>query len=248
MSTSTEIHTTDLASAGTRVTGADAPPSGPARPSPMAVVRAMAPTLLVDVALPYLVYLLLSRAGMSDVAALAWSALPAVLSVVVTAVRARRLNGVGMVVLGSIAVGIGTSLLSGDPRFAVARDALPGAVFALVLAGSLLVGGRPLLFHLIRATGETYRPGLRALMDHQWSVNPAYRTALRRATAVGAAVMAIEVGVRLLAAATLPVAVAMPLLQVQSFVVWAGLILLLRRTMIRAARSGAPDAERHVSA
>lgn len=251
MSTPAEIRTADRPSAGNRVTGngsAVPPPSDPARPSPTAVLRSMAPSLLVDVALPYLVYLLLTGQGMSDVSALAWSCVPAVLSVAWAAVRTRRLNGVGMIVLGSIAIGIGTSLLSGDPRFAVARDALPGAVLALVLAGSLLLGGRPLLFHLVRATGETYRPGLRALMDHQWSMNPAYRTALRRASAVGVVAMAAEVCVRLVVAATLPVAVALPLLQIQSFAVWVGLILLLRRTMVRAARRGTPAGERHLTA
>ncbi|MBW0103886.1 hypothetical protein [Pseudonocardia sp. KRD291] len=86
------------------------------------------------------------------------------------------------------------------------------------------------------------------LMEHQWSVNPEYRTALRRSTAVGAVVMALEVGVRLVAAATLPVAVALPLLQVQSVVVWVGMGLLLRRAMVRAARRGTPAAERHVTA
>ncbi|MBW0103887.1 hypothetical protein [Pseudonocardia sp. KRD291] len=87
MSTPAEVRT-----AGTRGTGdgsAAPPASGPGRPSPMTVLRGMAPSLLLDVALPYLLYLLLTGVGMSDVAALAWSALPVVLTVAVTAVRAR---------------------------------------------------------------------------------------------------------------------------------------------------------------
>lgn len=211
-------------------------PSGPGRPSAMVLLRRLGPSLLIDVALPYTVYLVLTGQGMSDVAVLAWSALPPVLSVLVTAARSRRLNGLGAVVLSSIAVGIGMSLLSGDPAFAVARDALPTAVLAVLLAGSLLTGGRPLLYFLVRGAGEPFRPGLREILERQWSESPAYRTMLRRATAVGAAVLVVEVGVRLVVAATLPVAVALPLLQIQSLVFWVGMILLLRRTMIRAGR------------
>lgn len=211
-------------------------PSGSGRPSATVLLRRVGPTLLIDLALPYLTYLVLTGQGVSQVAALAWSALPPVLSVLVTAARSRRLNGLGAVVLGSISVGIGMSLLSGDPAFAVARDALPTAVLAVLLAGSLLTGRRPLLYFLVRGAGEPFRPGLREVLDHRWSASPAFRRMLRRATAVGAAVLVVEVGVRLLAAATLPVAVALPLLQIQSLVFWVGMILLLRRTMIRAGR------------
>ena len=227
-----------------QTTGPGGGPAAPGRPSAAAILRNAGPSLLVDVALPYLVYLLLTGQGLSEVSALAWSCLPPALGVLVTAARARRLNGVGVIVLCSIGIGIATSLISDDPTFAVARDAVPNVVIAVLLAGSLLCGGRPLLFHLLRAVGGTYRPGLREILEHQWAVNPHSRTVLRRATAVGAAILLAEAGLRLLAAELLPVAVALPVLQVQSVVVWAGMVLLLRRALVRAGRRPVAGSDR----
>ena len=108
----------------TPTTTPTATPSATAPAGRGAVLRQTVGSLLVDAALPYLVYVVLTGQGMSDVAALAWSALPPALNVLVQAVRHRRLNPVGVIVLVTIAAGLATSLLSGDARFAVARDAI----------------------------------------------------------------------------------------------------------------------------
>ncbi len=208
------------------------------RPGLWMLVRHVLPVLAVEVALPYVVYMVLHSAGMSDVVALAWSALPPALSVGWQAWRSRRLNGIGVIVLSSIAVGVAMALLAGSPQLAVARDAVPNVVMALALDASLLLGGRPLVFFVVRAFGETYQPDLRERMARSWSDNPRFRQVLRRATAVGAVVLFAEAGLRLVAAQVLPVDVALPVLQVQSFVVWAGLVVLLRRAVVRAVRSG----------
>lgn len=206
------------------------------------MLRRLLPTLAVEVALPYLVYLVLHLAGRSDVVALAWSALPPALSVAWQAWRARRLNGVGVIVLASIAVGVAMALLAGSPQLAVARDAVPNVVIAVAMGASLLIGGRPLVFFVIRAFGETYQPELRSRMAKAWTDNARFRQVLRRATAVGAVVLAAEAGLRLVAAQVLPVDVALPVLQVQSLVVWAGMILLLRRSVLRVVREGQASA------
>jgi hypothetical protein len=218
------------------------------RPGLRALLRHVLPVLAVEVALPYAVYLVLHVAAMSDVVALAWSALPPTLSVGWQAWRSRRLNGVGVIVLSSIAVGVAMALLTGSPQLAVARDAVPNVVMAVALGGSLLLGGRPLVFFVVRAFGETYQPGLRERMARSWSDNPRFRQVLRRATAVGAVVLLAEAAVRLFAAQVLPVDVALPVLQVQSFAVWAGLVVLLRRAVVRAVRSAPGSAAGGVGA
>lgn len=202
-----------------------------------AVLRQTVGSLLVDAALPYLVYVVLTGQGMSDVAALAWSALPPALNVLVQAVRHRRLNPVGMIVLVTIAAGLATSLLSGDARFAVARDAIQSIAFGLLLAGSLVVGRRPLVFHVCRFFGSAQRPDLPELMERQWAANPAFRRTLRRATGVAALVMALEATLRITLAYTLA-PVALPILSVQSIVVWTGLSALLVVSVKRAVRAG----------
>ncbi|MFP5019368.1 VC0807 family protein [Pseudonocardia phyllosphaerae] len=200
-------------------------------------LRSAGPSLLIDAALPYAVYATLSAHGVSDVAALAFSAIPPALNVAWQAVRSRKLNGIGAFVLVTIGIGLATSLISGDPRFAVARDALQSIVFGVLLAGSLVIGRRPLLFHVMRLFAGARDPEIPARMVHQWETNPAFRRVVRRATVIGALVMAAETALRITLAYTLPVAVAMPLLSAQSVVVWMGLSLLLVVAMKRTVRA-----------
>lgn len=218
------------------------PTTPPTAPAPAAgrgtVLRQTAISLLVDAGLPYLVYVVLTGQGMSDVAALAWSALPPALNVLAQAVRHRRLNPIGVIVLVTIAAGLVTSLLSGDARFAVARDAIQSVAFGLLLAGSLVVGPRPLMFHVCRFFGGAQRPDLPALMERQWDANPVFRRTLRRATGAAALVMALEATLRITLAYTLAPVVALPILSVQSVVVWTAMSALLVVSVKRAVRAG----------
>lgn len=222
-----------------RTTPRTTPPTAPAPAAGRGtVLRQTAISLLVDAGLPYLVYVVLTGQGMSDVAALAWSALPPALNVLVQAVRHRRLNPVGVIVLVTIAAGLVTSLLSGDARFAVARDAIQSVAFGLLLAGSLVVGRRPLMFHVCRFFGGAQRPDLPALMERQWDANPVFRRTLRRATGAAALVMALEATLRITLAYTLAPVVALPILSVQSVVVWTAMSALLVVSVKRSVRAG----------
>jgi hypothetical protein len=213
--------------------------AGPGGGQARAFLRTAGPSLLVDAALPYLVYLVLSARGMPDVAALAWSALPPALHVGWQGVRTRRVEPVGAIVLTTIAVGLATSLISGDARFAVAREALGSVVLTVLLLGSLVYRGRPLAYTVICSFGRMQRPDLPELMARQWDGNPGFRRVLVRATAVAALVTAAEAVLRVVVAYTVPVAVALPVLTAQSVVVWTGLSGLLVLTVRRSVRAGA---------
>ncbi|WP_305080414.1 VC0807 family protein [Pseudonocardia sp. ICBG1293] len=220
----------------TTTTPTDGPPA--AATGRGAVLRQTVGSLLVDAALPYLVYVVLTGQGMSDVAALAWSALPPALSVALQAARHRRLNPVGAIVLVTIAAGLATSLLSGDARFAVARDAIQSIAFALLLTGPLVVGRRPLVFGVCRFFGSAQRPDLPEIMERQWAANPVFRRTMRRATGIAALVMVLEAALRITLAYSLAPVVALPILSVQSIVVWTAMSALLVVSVRRAARAG----------
>jgi hypothetical protein len=64
-------------------------------------------------------------------------------------VRTGRLNAVGVCVLAGLAAGVVLSLVTGDPRFAVAKDSLYTGALGLAMLASLAMR-RPLMFHLIR--------------------------------------------------------------------------------------------------
>lgn len=75
-------------------------------------------------------------------------------------------------------------------------------------------------------------------MERQWAANPVFRRTLRRATGVAACVMTLEATLRITLAYTLAPVVALPILSVQSIVVWTGLSALLVVSVRRAARAG----------
>ena len=68
---------------------------------------------------------------------------------VLSVVRTGKVNAVALCVLGGLAVGVALSVVTGDPRFGVAKDSLYTGVFGGVMLASLVMP-RPLMFHLIR--------------------------------------------------------------------------------------------------
>ena len=105
--------------------------------------------------------------GVAAVPALILAALPPLIGVIITWVRERRVNGVGIIVLVSLALALVMPLIGGDARDVVARDAYPNAALGLALGGSLIFGRRPLLFYLLRLPGEDLVPGLGESFDEQ---------------------------------------------------------------------------------
>jgi hypothetical protein len=108
-------------------------------------LRRWLPTLLFNVGLPTASYLLLSNAGVSTVPALALSGLWPVAELLVTLVRQRHADEFSGLVLIGIGVGIVTSVVFNDPRFALVKDSAMTGLFGVALIASLLFG-RPLMF------------------------------------------------------------------------------------------------------
>ena len=105
--------------------------------------------MLVNLALPYLIYTLAQpRSG--DVSALMASSGPPMLWSVVEFARNRRIDALSMVVL----LGMGLSLLAflggGSVRFLQLREKLVTAFIGVVFLGSAAIG-RPLMYELVRA-------------------------------------------------------------------------------------------------
>lgn len=199
--------------------------------SKVAGLRKLAPMLIGNAVLPYLIYLVLTDSGRSTMIALTVSAIPPVVLTVFTALRRHRIDTIGVLSLITIAIAIGTSMLTGNARFMIAKDGLFPLVIGAAMLISLVVGKTPFL-HLVSkvftAEDPTARERLEGALRHE-----GYRNTLRRATALAGLVLLGLVVVQVAGAFTLPVGFALPALNVVQIAVAAGLVIGIRTTLRR---------------
>ena len=181
-------------------------------------IRAMLPALAIDLVAPLAVYGALQAAGLSITSSLAGAAAVPLARIGVGAVRRRRVNGLALLVLGALAVGVALTLATGNPRLAIARDAAITLAVGVVFIGSVAMR-RPLMFHLLRSFRGTD-------IEAQWERLPALRRDLRAMTAAIGALCVLDAGVRVLIAYTLPVHLAGTLVHFQPIVLVSLLMLL----------------------
>ena len=104
---------------------------------PISPLRFLGRGLFVDVVLPWITVRLLEQQGVSTVRALAAAALFPAASILVTWRRERRLEVIGIAVLATILLWIGTALLSDDVRFGLLRAAPAFGLFGVAALASL---------------------------------------------------------------------------------------------------------------
>lgn len=185
--------------------------------------------LVGNVLLPYLIYVILGNNGFSVITALTVSAMPPVVLTVFTALRKHKLDMIGMLSLATIVIAIGVSMLSGNPRFVLAKDGLIPLVLGSAMLGSLLLG-KPLIFHVIRTVFAADNPAVRDRLDRAWA-HPGYRREVRNYTALSGAVLLIMVTIQVTCAFTLPIGFAIPMLSVLQIVVSTALVMAIRHAL-----------------
>jgi len=104
------------------------------------------PSLVVDAALPFLVYILL-RPHTTEVLALIASSLPPLLSNIVSFIRAKQLDAFGMMILFGIIVSLIALLFGGEPRILLIRESFVTVAIGVACLVSLLLP-RPLMFYI----------------------------------------------------------------------------------------------------
>lgn len=181
---------------------------GPAAPAPQAPPRPSGRRVLFgvarDVVVPIALYYGLRAAGVSVfVALLAGAVLPA-LTAAAQWLRTRSLEGMAGFVAGIMLLGVAAALVSGSPRFLLAKDGWLTGVAGLwflvsVRARRPLVfhGGRPLLEGRFRSDGTSW--------DVLWEREPAFRRIWRVSTVIWGVAMLVDAAVRVVMAYTLPV-------------------------------------------
>jgi intracellular septation protein A len=101
--------------------------------------------VILDIALPFAAYTLLRSAGVTQVTALLISGVFPAVGVAIGAIRHRRLDLVGALVLAGIVVGTALGLISHSARLVLIEGSVPTLVFGAGCLGSLFTR-RPLMY------------------------------------------------------------------------------------------------------
>jgi hypothetical protein len=196
----------------------------------------MLPTLAVDVAAPIVIFNLLQHFG----APLLWSLVAGGLAPLANNLRVwitfRRLEPLGMIVIGFFIVGAAASLISGNVFFALIKDSFLTGAGGLVFLGSLFAR-RPLMFYIARQ----FVAGDDAARLEWWNglwQHAEFRGGMRLVTATWGVVYLAEALLRVVFALTLKPAQVVAISPIMGFGATIALIAWTRRHMlaIRARR------------
>jgi len=168
-----------------------APASLAQPPSFRTTIRSLLPSILVNGVLVYLIYTLLkSYTSVSDLVALLLSSVPALISEIVTIIRNRQLDVLGIIVLAFIAISAVVSFIGGDPKLLLIRESFLTAVLGVVSIVSLLFP-RPIWFYIIRYFATGNDPAKAPAFNSRWQ-SPAFRRYIRIITVVWGIVYLVE--------------------------------------------------------
>ena len=149
--------------------------------------------VIFDMAAPLAAYNLLRSAGLTAVTALLLSGVFPALGVTLGAIRHRRLDAVGALVLAGIVVGTVLGLVSHSTRLLLVEGSVPTAVFGVVCLGSLWAR-HPLMFSFAREfTGPDTANGRE--MTRLWQYE-GYRRVFGVITAVWGVAFLLEAALR----------------------------------------------------
>ena len=161
------------------------------RPFRLAMI---APTLVVDVALPIAIFKGLEWQGSAPVWALAAGCAPPVLNNLRVWIGSRRLDPIGILIMASLAGGVVASLVSGNIGSRIVTDAVLNSAWGLAFLGSLL--GKPLIFFFIRSLVAGDDASRTEAWNGLWRY-AAFRSVMRSITAAWGAVYFVEVLIEL---------------------------------------------------
>lgn len=193
-------------------------------------LRTMLPSLARDIAVPTGAYYLLHALGASDVTALLAGAVVSGTIVVAEAVRARKLDVFSAFMLGVFAVGLIGSLVSGDPRFMVAKESFGTLVVGGAFALSA-VFGKPLIY--LAARRMQADP---AAFEAKYASTPAMRATMTRLSVIWGVGLLAEGVLRVVLAYQLPIATMVWLSTAMLIGTFAVLIAITARVRAKATR------------
>jgi hypothetical protein len=191
--------------------------------SARALLRNLAPSLLINALLPLLLYQYLTAQGVSTVNTLAVTAVFPVAGIILNWIRTRHLDIIGVISFVFIVLGLLTSLISGSPLFFLIKESFLTGVFGLTFLGSLLLG-RPLMFYLSRQFYSGNDPSRAAWFEGRWR-DPSFRFAQRFLTLIWGCALIGEALIRVGLVFVLPIPIFLVMSPLIGVLILLGLII-----------------------
>lgn len=208
-------------------------------------VASLAPIVVFDTAGPLVLYNVLKGNGFSDVSALVLSGILPSAGVLLAALRDRRLDAVGIVVLAGIVVGTVLGAATDNARLVLLEGSIPTAMFAVACLGSLATR-RPLMFRFAHEFLGTETPKGRDFAD-RWRY-PGFRHVFRLITIVWGVAYLAEAAARIVIVESTSTGNALTISKVMPIVVAGVLVAWMsaygRRSRRKGEALGAAAAER----
>jgi hypothetical protein len=208
--------------------------------SARSLLRNLAPSLLINAVLPFLLYQYLTAHQVSTVNALSATAVFPIAGITLGWVRTRRLDIIGVISLIFIVPGVLTSLISGSPQFFLIKESVLTGLFGLSFLGSLLLP-RPLMFYLSRQFYSGGDPSRAARFEERWQF-PSFRFSQRLMTVVWGGVLIGEALIRVGLVFVLPIPIFLEISPVMAATIILGLSIwtmsYVRRRAAAARREG----------
>jgi intracellular septation protein A len=163
-------------------------------------------TVAVGIAVPTALYYVLHGAGLSNLTALSLAAILPSLSAVYNLIVRRRVDALSLVVLATIVLTVGLSLVAHNPRFLLARDGVITGLWGLWFFVTLRAR-RPAAFLFAKPLMEGRKMfGTRA-WNPLWEASAQFRRIWRFSTVVFGTGLLIDAVLRVVMAYSLPVPV-----------------------------------------
>ncbi|AXK36638.1 hypothetical protein DVA86_32795 [Streptomyces armeniacus] len=187
-------------------------------------------TLLCDLVLPMGLFYVFRAAGLGQLPSLLLSAAPPALHTLYSMTKHRRVDTLGVFVLGIVVLSASVSAISGDPRAVLVRGAVLTGLISLWILSTIWLA-RPFVFRAL----EALLPGKRAKLDQLWREDAAFRRIWQRLTVLWGCGLLADAVIRLVMAYTLPVDTVPALEGILYAVTWCLLQLI---TQLSLSRSG----------
>ncbi|RJO71252.1 hypothetical protein D5S18_25425 [Nocardia panacis] len=172
--------------------------------------------LVRDIGLPLGAYFGTKALGGSDFTGLLAGSLIAATILGYSAIRARRLDGMSLLLLVVFAFGLVSSLITGDARMMILKDSVGTVSVGLALLVSALVG-RPLTYYGARRAMAARGPAALADFEHRYQNKPALRRTIKQSGILWGTGLTAEAVARAVLAFQLPV----------STMVWLSSVLMV---------------------
>jgi hypothetical protein len=198
-------------------------------------MRTLVLTMIIDAALPFLIYQLLTpRFPSGSVTPLLIATIFPALGNVISIIRQRRLDYLGFVILIGIVCSLVFALITGNQKFLLIRESFLTLAYGIVCLGSLLFP-KPIMFYIGRHFATGNDPAKIAYYNALWHY-PAFRRLNRLVTMVWGIVLLGEFAIRLMLVYTLTVAQVLAISPVVTYGILIALIGWTIMTSSRAAR------------